>query len=247
MEHSPAMENPVLQKIVQAISDALGDRLRSLLLYGSAARGDFHQRTSDLNLLVVVEELGRSNLEALAPIFKRWRKQGQPFPRLFSSGGLARSADVFPIEFLDIQRHRVVLFGEDPMAELEIHRDHLRLQCERELREKIMRLREGYLESQGSSRALTTLLTDSYTTFVALFRGCLYLLGGEVPVHNQEVVAAFCSRAELDLAPFQDVDRLKRGEKIEPDAKTAFFRYYEEIARAVDRVDRFHPPVPGPD
>jgi hypothetical protein len=65
------------------------------------------------------------------------------------------------------------------------------------------------------------------------------LLGEEVPIHNEEVVAAFCKRAELDREPFDDVDRLKRGEPSESDLKVLFSRYYEQLTRAVHQVNRF--------
>jgi hypothetical protein len=103
----------------------------------------------------------------------------------------------------------------------------------------MMRLREGFIETRGRSKALRLLLTESYPSFVALFRGCLHLLGEEVPIHNEEVVAAFSEQAELDAAPFVEVERLKRGETTESDPKTLFARYYEELTKAVHRVDRF--------
>ncbi len=239
MQASEAIENPVLRKMVRSLSESLGDRLVSVVLYGSAARGDFQKKTSDLNLLVVLENLDPSTLETLSPIVAKWRRQRQPFPRLFSPELISDSADVFPIEFLDIQAHHVVLYGGDPFADVVIHRDQLRLQCERELREKMMRLREGYLETQGRPRALKRLLTESFTTFVALFRGCLHLLGGGIPVHNDDVVRAFCAHAEIDRSPFDAVGKLKRGEKTEADPRSLFSDYYGELTRAVRRVDRF--------
>ena len=235
--------NPVLKKMVQGLIDALGDRLRAIVLYGSAARGDFQKATSDFNLLVVLESLDPASLESVSPLLTRWRRQGQPAPRIFSPSIIAESSDVFPIEFLDLQSSRVVLHGPDPFADLQIQTRHLRLQCERELREKMMRLREGYIESHSTPKNLRRLLTDSYSTFVALFRGCLHLHGDEVPLHNQEVVTAFCKRAELDQAPFDEVDRLKHGERLSTDLKRLFSRYYSELTKAVARVDRFeiHP------
>jgi hypothetical protein len=122
----------------------------------------------------------------------------------------------------------VIVTGDDPFAATEVHPEHLRLQCERELREKMMRLREGYVETHDRPRELRRLLTDSYTTFVALFRGCLHLLGDDVPVHNDEVASAFCARGGIDAAPFHEVDRLKRGEPVD-----------EQLGRAVTTVDRF--------
>lgn len=239
MGATPVTENPILGKMIGELHQALGPHLRSVVLYGSAARGDFQAKTSDFNLLVVLEDLEPSALAQLTPVFDRWLRKKQPIPRLFSPALIAESADVFPIEFLDIQAHHLVLHGEDPLERLEVQRDHLRLQCERELREKMMRLREGYIAAQARPQELTRLLTTSYTTFVALFRGCLHLLGAEAPVSNAEVVAAFCERAGLDRGAFEEVDRLKRGEPVSQSSKNIFARYYKELTRAVGKVDRF--------
>ncbi len=236
-----AIDNPVLRRMVHDLTASLGDLLHGIVLYGSAARGDWQKGTSDFNLIVVLENLEPGTLEKMTPILKHWSGKGQPAPRIFSKAVIAESADVFPIEFLDIQSRRDVLHGRDPFASLTIHLDHLRLQCEREMREKMMRLREGYIEAHTNSRSLTRLLTDSYTTFVALFRGCLHLLGGDVPVHNREVVAAFCARADIDPAPFTEVDRLKLGERSSTEPKATFARYYEALTRAVHAINRFEP------
>lgn len=232
-------EQPDVKRMIEGLKEAVGDRLSSVVLYGSAARGDFQRRTSDVNLLIVLADVEPETLERLTDPLAMWIRRGQPLPRLFSASLIADAADVFPIEFLDIKHSRIVLYGSDPFETLEVRRDNLRLQCERELREKMMRLREGYSVSHWSTRELRRLLTDSYTTFVALFRGCLWLLDDEIPAHNEEVVSAFCERAGLDPAPFREVDRLKRGESEVADPKKLFSRYYAELTRAVRTVDRF--------
>ncbi len=234
-----AMRHPLLEKMVADLKGALGGGLVSVVLYGSAARGDYKQKTSDFNLLLVLRDLEPATLESLSGPLRRWARRGQPVPRLFTPALIAASADVFPIEMLDLKGSRAVLHGEDALALVEVGRDNLRLQCERELRTKMMRLREGYVESHDRPRDLRRLLTTSYTTFVALFRGCLHLLGAEVPLHNAEVVSAFCARAGLDASAFEGVDRLKRGEGADGDLKAVFTRYYQELTRAVGTVDRF--------
>ena len=236
---SELKDHPILKKMLANLEESLGDRLHSVVLYGSTARGDYEKATSDLNLIVVLENLEPSTLEALEPAFTHWRKANQPVPRIFSPTLIDESADVFPIEFLDISQRRIVLHGKDPFEELEIHVDHLRLQCERELREKMMRLREAFIETRGKSKALKRLLTESYPSFVALFRGCLHLMDQEVPIHNEEVVAAFGKQAELDTAPFLAIERLRGGETTDSDPRTLFDRYYRELTKAVHRVDRF--------
>ena len=245
MESTATGKHPAIQKLVEDVVGAVGDGVRAVVLYGSAARGDFEAATSDLNVILVLQDLTPTRLEALGPALHRWERRGQPPPRLFSPELIAESADVFPIEFLDLVQRRVVVHGQDPFAELVIHPDHLRLQCERELREKMMRLREGYVAARGRPKAVARLLTESYTTFLALFRGCLHLLGGSVPFHNRDTAAAFCERAGLDRTPFDEVGRLKHEENAVSDPRSLFARYYEELTKAVHRVDRFGSPDGG--
>jgi len=227
--------------MVRDLEGALGARLHAVVLYGSAARGDYRKGTSDFNLIVVLKSLEPADLEALSQALKWWGRQGQPSPRIFSPAIIGDAADVFPIEFLDIRECRLVLHGPDPFATITVGRDHLRLQCARELREKMMRLREGYVEAHASRRALARLMGDSYTTFIALFRGCLHLLGGGIPLHNEDVIETFCARADLDRSPFLEVDRLRHGEGGAGDLRPLFARYYSTLTRAVDRIDRFEP------
>lgn len=238
MNAEEARNDPALQALVRGMARALGPRLKSVVLYGSAARGDYQRKTSDLNLILVLEPLDPATLEPLSPPLRRFVRKGHPVPRLFSPSLIAESADSFPIEFLEIQSSRIVLHGEDPFAGVAIRRDCLRLQCEREIKEKMMRLREGYVLCHGRARALGRLLADSYTAFAALFRGGLHLMGREVPARSGDVVAAFCEAAGLDRAPFEEVARLRRGEKTTEDPKAIFARYHEQLTRAARRVDR---------
>ncbi len=234
-----ALSNPALNRFVEDLKTAVASRLISVVLYGSAARGDYTSGTSDFNVLVVVDELEPGTLERLTDPIRRWLRSGHPPPRILSPSLIAESSDVFPIEFLDLKASRVVLFGADPFSHLQVGTAYLRLQCERELREKLMRLREAYIDVHAHRKRLRQLLTQSYTTFVAVFRGCLRLVGEEPPQHNAEVVATFCARADLDRSPFEKVARLKSGQPVDVDLKTLFARYHEELTKAVGRVDRF--------
>jgi predicted nucleotidyltransferase len=229
--------------MVDSLVAALGDRLTSVILYGSAARGDYHEGTSDFNLALVTDSLEPGVLEALSVPIQAWVKKRQPAPRLMTPEILADAVDVYPLEFLDIRSHHVVLHGTDPFAGVKVRTDMLRLQCERELREKLWRLREGYVEAHASRDSLRRLLVESYSSFTALFRGALHLVGGAAPpARNAEVAAAFCARAEIDPAPFEAIARLREG-VVAPtlDLKTLFARYYEQLGRAVGVLDAFKP------
>jgi hypothetical protein len=180
-----------------------------------------------------------STLDDLSPVISEWVRKKQPYPRFFTPELIEDSTDVFPIEFLEIRNHHVILVGPDPLEGIVVQTARLRLWCERELREKMMRLREGYMEAGGKPRVVKRLMIESYSSFLAIFRGCLQLLGGEVPAHNEGVVKSFCERAELDHTPFDTILRLRSGEKLEIDAIALFSDYYTELTKAVQRVDRF--------
>ena len=246
MTKEQALQRPELRGFVDGLAGALGSRLEAVVLYGSAARGDYRQGASDLNVAVVVVALDTATLEALTRPILEWVKAKQTPPRLLTRGLLAASLDVFPLEILDLRTHHVALHGSDPFAGLVIRTEALRVQCERELREKLMRLREGYVTAHVTKGGLRALLVDSYTSFIALFRGCLQLLGAAVPRSADDTAAAFCQRAGIDAAPFLEVGRLRDGGSASAgDLKKVFSGYYAALPRAADLVDAFVPAQGG--
>jgi len=52
----------ILRKIINALIQKFGDRLYSVVLYGSIARGDW-KPDSDIDLLIIIDDLPKSRLE----------------------------------------------------------------------------------------------------------------------------------------------------------------------------------------
>jgi hypothetical protein len=232
------MQHPQLvSSTIARLHEALGEALVAVVLYGPEAHGDEYRAVADLHLLIVLGDLEPTTLARAAGPIRRWLDKGQPWPRLFTRELIRDSLDVFPIEFLDIVRHHRVLHGDDPLVGLEVDRENLRRQCERDLRERLMRLTEGYVERCGRPRAMRELLAASYASFAAVFRGCLHLAGAAVPTRDAEVVAALCDRLDLDPGPLVRVGRAALGEPVD-DAEALFASYYHALATIVTRVDR---------
>ena len=130
----PAVETK-LNELVHRLKDAEAANLVSVILYGSAARGDFHPDHSDLNVLCVLNSLAVEELGRAAPVVRWWvAEQNQPAPLFFTAEELRQSADVFSIELKDMQDSRRVLFGVDPIADLHLPMNLHRIQLEHELR-----------------------------------------------------------------------------------------------------------------
>src|SRR5918998_3353072 len=173
------MANRIAQEAYAGLIDDLrsthGENLASVVLYGSAATGEYVESRSDYNLLIALHRITPEDLRlAQAPV-REWRRLGHPVPVYFTTEELRDAADVFPIEFHEMQRARVVLYGADPFATMEIHDHNLRHQTEYELRSKLLQLRRLYIPASVSAERLQSLMSDSLTSFATLFAPVLML------------------------------------------------------------------------
>src|SRR5512140_2621108 len=92
-----------LSELVEKLQRAYGRDVLSVILYGSAATGDFHHKHSDLNVMCVLRELDLGTLEKAEPIVQWWRGLGNPAPLFLSAEEVRNSIDAFPIEFFDMR------------------------------------------------------------------------------------------------------------------------------------------------
>lgn len=229
----------LLDHTALALERALGRDLISVVLYGPEAHDEQYASVPQLNLMLVLENVDPGTLRRLGPALRKWLRARQPWPRIFTPAIIEQSIDVFPIEFLDIVRHHRVLHGKDVLTDLSVSGTNLRIQCERELREKMMRLREAYIECDGRESALRDLLVASFTSFVFVFRGCLHLLGAPVPTRNAEVMTAFCQRMGQPVEPFAAIEAVARGQAVPTSLEQLFAAYYQALTQITEHIDRF--------
>jgi hypothetical protein len=229
-----------LAELVEKSRALLDDNLKSVVVYGSAATGEHVAKASDLNTMLVLDRIDGAVLAALSPFVSKWCRGGNPPPLLMTAEEIRTSSDVFPMEFLDIRDAHRVLLGDDPFEGLEIDPRNLRLQCEHELRGKIIRLREQYLLAGGKAPTVRDLMIRSISTFVALFRGALRVLSGDAPMARRDVLRRTAETVELDLSVLEKVLDLKEGRvEIRGDAlRELFGEYLRVVERVAERVDR---------
>jgi hypothetical protein len=222
------------------LKNAAGSNLLSVILYGSAATEEFHPGHSDLNVLCIMQSLGKDDLSKLHAASAWWVKKGHPAPLFFTLNELHHSADIFAIEMLDIKAAHRVLYGEDVIASLHVPMDLHRAHVERELRNNTLRLRQCYLRHVADSRRTLELMTSSISTFAALFRHALIALGEDPPPTKRATVDRLGSMLGFDPSPFHIVldirERRKRGRDV--DVLATFDKYLNGIAKATEEVDR---------
>ena len=224
---------------VERLRAAAGTNLRSVVLYGSAAAGEYVPEYSDVNLMCVLGEASFAAIAALAPAVEWWAKQKHHAPLLMTAEDLRRGADVFSIEFLDMKLSYRLLWGEDPLKQLEIPMKLHRAQVEYELREKTILLRQRLLMASGDENAKWELLLRSVPAFGTLARHALIASGDRAATSKREAVAALAAKARFDAGPilqlFDIRDRKTDRKTMKVD--DVFAPYLEAVERITAAVD----------
>jgi predicted nucleotidyltransferase len=229
------------EAFIDDLRSAHGKNLASVILYGSAAAGDFVPHQSNYNILIALHKITPKELRAAQPPMREWNKLGHPLPIYFTVSELETAADVFPIEFHQMERARKILYGADVLAGVKISDENLRHQTEFELRSNLIKLRRAYIPASVSIEGLTNLMSNSLSTFAALFRAVLLLYGLEPPVTKHEVVALTAQHLQVDGATFEKIFNMREKNFAktldEMQANQLFADYMEQIEKVIEAVD----------
>jgi predicted nucleotidyltransferase len=218
-----------------------GDNVLSVILYGSAAEGEFHPEYSDLNLLCVVRDVSFPALAKISNVVEWWRGKKHHPPLVLSVEELNASAGVFSIEFVDMKSRYRVLFGEDVLQNLQVPLGAHLFQLRYELREKLTLLRQHMLLAARREKQLWEAMLHSVSSFTTLFRHVLLEMGEQGRKHSRDAVAELAARMNFDPAPFvqlMDVraGKLDRKQISASDLVARYLAAIEKVAMAVDTM-----------
>lgn len=226
-------------EFVEKSKTAAGDNLVSIVLYGSAADGEFHPEYSDLNLLCLVRDASFPALGKIAGVISWWRTKRHQPPLVLTSEELITSADVFSIEFSDMKQRYRVLYGSDPLRDLRVPMTHHREQLEYEFREKLFLLRQHMMLAGTDEKQLWEIMLHSLSSFTTLFRHVLVEMGEQERKHSREAVALLSKKLSFDDLPFlqlMDV-RSKQSDRKRLRASEVAAKYLEAIRTVATAVD----------
>jgi predicted nucleotidyltransferase len=230
-----------LTELVNRLKELAGANLKSVVLYGSAARGDFQEKRSDLNVLCVLGSLEAAELRRVAPAVQWWiGQQREPAPLFFTEEELRRSSDVFAIEILDIRDAHRVLFGKDPVAAINIPMNLHRVELEHELRTTLLKLRQHFLAT-GNSAELSAVLAKSTSSVLTLFRHVLIAFDEAPPKTRQEIVARTAALGGADASAFAAAFQIHDTGESGQDIAAAYGAYLQGIEKVIVALDHLIP------
>lgn len=227
-------------EFTEDLKKAYGNNLESVVLYGSAADGEFHSGRSDLNTIIVLKNIAPVEIARSNKALKKWVKSGNPLPIFFTSEIIDGAADVFPIEFSDITARNKVLYGNDVFAKINIDGRNLRHQCEHELRSKMIAFRQRLALLSDRPKELIELMLESSSSFFAIFSGVLRL-SGVIPARSKkEVVEQITKLVDADIAIMLEIIEVREKNRIwrKEEAMEKIEQYLTSIEAVIRYVDR---------
>jgi predicted nucleotidyltransferase len=230
----------IFAEISEDFKNIYGEGLVSIILYGSGAGDDFVPGKSDLNFLVVLPEESIDHLDMALETVARWRKRNVATPLFMTKNYIESSLDSYPLEFLNMQKNHVLVYGEDVLKEISFEARYLRLQCEREIKGKILHLREGFLETAGKHKRINELIKASITAFISIFNGLLCLKGVEIPRTKEDIIRSVANEIPVNGEIFLKCLDIKQGNKnfSSPEIKEIFRTYLMEVRKLWAIVDK---------
>jgi hypothetical protein len=238
----PEQVREALAVFTEKLNAALGDNLQSVTVVGSSLTKDYRPGQSDINTVLVLGKLTANSFDAIADMAKPISKKGISAPLLMTRAYIERSLDVFGVEFLDFQLAHQTILGNDPFASLSVSKKDVRLQCERELKAILIRLRQGYIASAANKKLVRDILISTIKGLAPLLRAMLWLADIDRPSETQPTFKKADAQFSIGVEPLMNIAKWQY-EKIRLDkaaVKNAFESVYsivEKLAIIVDALE----------
>lgn len=239
MFRAPRDPEEIFPAIVDDYRHLFGNDLISIIVYGSAASGDYIPGKSDINFMVILSEKGIDSLDCSFKMVEKWKKRSVATPLFLTEDYVRTSLDTFPIEYLNFQNGYELVYGKDILKDITFDLHFLRLQCEREVKGKLLLLRQAFLETSGKGKYLIQLIGQSILSFIAIFRGLLYLKGEKPPLLKRDVIHQTCESFNIDGTLFEKLLDIKekRTKPSGTEVSQIFQAYLKEVQKLWKIVD----------
>jgi hypothetical protein len=230
-----------VRPFIEGILSGYSEKIHSIYITGTALTEDFNTKRSDVNSIFVLKEMDLKFLELIAPLGKKYGKHKVAAPLIMTPEYISTSLDVFPIEFLNFRLIHEAVFGDDILNDIEISPKDLRHQCERELKTDLIRLRQGYISSQGDRKVLSEGFISTISDYIPLFRGIITLFGKEPPLKQSDAVRSLSEASGINTDVFSKLlsEKHEKAKHSIDELNTIFEDFYsatEDLVRIVDEI-----------
>ncbi len=232
-----------VERFVQDILARIGENIESIAVTGSALTGDFDPKRSDINSVIVLKKMDLNVLDLLIDLGKKHKRDRFRSPLIMTEDYIHKSLDVFPIEFLDIKLLHETVYGKDIFSGISIDRAKLRLQCERDLKARLINLRQGYVSSMGVKSILAKLILDSFPGFFPIFRAMIEVIQETPSLKKDHVLNDIEKNFSVSMEVFRRIHLARHEKKPKMGADlihTLFNDVYTTTEKLSEAIDAIH-------
>jgi len=229
-----------MKNFADKLTAELGENLQSITVVGSSLTEDFRPGQSDINTVLVTSRQTLGSLNAIASLAKPMSRKKISPPLLMTPPYIERSLDVFGVEFLDFQLTHQTILGDDPFASLTFEKKDVRLQCERELKAMLIRLRQGYIAAAANKKLVRDILISTVKGLAPLLRAILWLKDIDRAAGDKNTFSKAASELSINMDSLITTGKW-RHEKVrlsETEMENTFESIYSTIEQLADTVDK---------
>jgi hypothetical protein len=237
----PASLQSHLEQFCADVAAGAGENLLSVAVYGSVVKsGKWVAGETPVPVLVVMQDASIQFLNPVSSVIRRAIKSFHAAPFVVSLHDLQTSTDIFPIKFLDMQTHHLLLSGRDVLSDLDISTQHLRLRCEQELCNLLLRLRQVFLRKSDDNAALNQAATHAIEPFFMALGAAVHLTTELLPDSESAIADSAAKVMSLDRAGLERLLVFRPGQGGAGTSTVAelFNELLELVELAADFVDR---------
>ena len=233
----------VRQSVVEfceRLMKSIATGIKAIAIYGSATGPDYIVGRSNVNISVLVDRIDHEVLRSLLETVKWGLKKRIVPPLLLTEGYIKASLDVFPIEFAEMKDSAVIIYGDDFLASLEIAPEHMRLECESQLKGALLRTRQAYLEIGLAKKGAERVLHASLTSLIPVMKAMLRLKGLEPPRRKIEVVKLTAETFNINGSVFIEILQDRAGDEKIADKEAHFVlgRYTDQLEVLAEKIEQ---------
>lgn len=195
------------ENIIELIKDDLG----GIILYGGLAKDEFNEETSNINLLIVLRQVNVEILDIISPYLQKGIFKLSIAPFILTEEDILTSSNLFPIKFLDIKENHIVLWGNDYFSNIDIPHELLKRNCQRELKNLLLRLNHVYFQNYGFLENVGLRLKKMFSSFLIDLNTLIFIKTGKSFNSKQTILEASILELGLDESVMTKLMNYKKG------------------------------------
>lgn len=231
-----------LKTVSSELREKLGEDLLSLLHFGNHLQSPSCCHSNDpIQILVVVERITVDVLDGIAKAIRSARGRCEIMPMVVTPLEIQQSLDVFPTTYLEIQSKHELLAGENLLAQASIEPSYLRIRCEQELKNTLLRLQAGYVSHFESRKELCALFHRSIRSLIRTLRCVQVLFDKPYELNDDKLIRESGNQLEFEAEQLLQLSRIDEQQKppavaVARELVWNLMEVLSSIAAAVDRI-----------